>query len=39
MQKVFTKWEEMIAISFLSTEWKEMYLALIKERLDKLQMI
>lgn len=39
MQKVFTKWEEMIAISFLSAEWKDMYLALIKERLDKLQMI
>jgi hypothetical protein len=36
MERVTPEWEEMIDISFLSEEWKEMYKALIKERFKRL---
>jgi serine/threonine-protein kinase HipA len=36
MQKVISKWEEMVEISFLNAEWKEMYRALLKERFKRL---
>ena len=36
MERVLPEWEEMIDISFLNMEWKEMYKALIKERFYRL---
>jgi serine/threonine-protein kinase HipA len=36
MERVAPAWEEMIAISFLNNEWKNMYKALLQERFNRL---
>lgn len=36
MEKAFPKWKQMIDISFLNQEWKEMYKELIEERFRRL---
>jgi serine/threonine-protein kinase HipA len=39
MERVMPEWVEMIDISFLIDEWKEMYKALIKERYNRLEAV
>ncbi|NLA61779.1 MAG: HipA domain-containing protein [Bacteroidales bacterium] len=36
MEKAFPKWKQMIDISFLNEDWKEMYKELLKERFRRL---